>query len=322
MYVSTGIRAYLAAFLRSRKLEPKVIYLNSFYTPIYSLVPQLLYRLKWWPSSVLLIAPRGEFDPGAQDIKPIKKKIFNVLYRLMRFHKRAIWHASTNAEATNIKKALGPSTRVLIKENETLLPASAVIRSARAPGKARILFASRLSPKKGLDVLLAALRDNENPVELNIIGDFEDSDYERTCLRLAKNLPQNVEITFFGAMPHSFVLRTMENSDILALPTAGENFGHVIPEALSTGCPVMTQDTTPWSGALRAGGGFVVSERTIDDWRASLNRFLNLDQSDWNHLSRNASQQYNKWKRRTKEPHIFTQALALSEPEGTARGLF
>ena len=42
----------------------------------------------------------------------------------------------------------------------------------------------------------------------------------------------------FGSWPNNF--------DLFTFPTRGENFGHVIPEALSAGTPIILSDQTPW----------------------------------------------------------------------------
>ena len=39
-------------------------------------------------------------------------------------------------------------------------------------------------------------------------------------------------------------------------PTLGENYGHVIYEALDSGCPVLISDQTPWRGLSEVGAGW------------------------------------------------------------------
>ncbi|QPI75397.1 glycosyltransferase [Sphingobium sp. Cam5-1] len=42
------------------------------------------------------------------------------------------------------------------------------------------------------------------------------------------------------------------------LPTLGENFGHVIIEALGAGTPALISDRTPWRDFDRAGCGWIM----------------------------------------------------------------
>ena len=58
----------------------------------------------------------------------------------------------------------------------------------------------------------------------------------------------------------------------MLMPTAGENFGHVIAEALSVSCPVMCTPATPWTECLTAGGGLVVDTLEPHDWRVAIER--------------------------------------------------
>ena len=47
----------------------------------------------------------------------------------------------------------------------------------------------------------------------------------------------------------------MAANDLFFLPTRGENFGHVIAEALSVGTPVLISDQTPWRKLAAVGLG-------------------------------------------------------------------
>src|SRR5699024_4871841 len=117
------------------------IYLNSLFSPRYSLLPMLLKRLGFWKKGTLLIAPRGELDPGALALKARKKRAFLIAFKLLRFHKTALWHASTPLEEAQIKNQFGEVT-TLVRENETSLPQQAFIRPPREAGPARLLFVS------------------------------------------------------------------------------------------------------------------------------------------------------------------------------------
>ena len=50
-------------------------------------------------------------------------------------------------------------------------------------------------------------------------------------------------------------------------PTLGENFGYVIYESLSCGCPVlMSKDTTPWNDLDNNGVGFNIDLKNKKKW--------------------------------------------------------
>ena len=48
----------------------------------------------------------------------------------------------------------------------------------------------------------------------------------------------------------------MKQHDLFLFPTLGENFGHVIVEALLTGCPVVISDQTQWCNLEALGVGW------------------------------------------------------------------
>lgn len=311
-YVQGGLRPLVEAFKCIS--EAQIIYLNSLFNPKYSILPLILKYIGFRRNATILIAPRGELDPGALALKTHKKNLFITVFRLFRIHKKVLWHASTQNEANQIKSVFGPVT-VLIRENETSLPPSAAARSPRTPGPARLLFVSRLHEKKGLHILLEALQDVTRPVELNIVGSFEDSGFESQCRRLISNLDDKISITFSGALERNDVLKSMRAADLMVFPTAGENFGHVIAEALSQSCPVMCSTYTPWTQRLDQGGGLSVEPNTPKAWTESIESFIAQGPEAWEAAARQAGHSFDIWRNEDKGTHIFE--LAIDELAGS-----
>src|SRR4029077_18813526 len=56
------------------------------------------------------------------------------------------------------------------------------------------------------------------------------------------------------------------------MPTANENFGHAIVEALLAGCPLITSDQTPWRELARRGVGWDLPLHARDEGRRALPR--------------------------------------------------
>ena len=57
-------------------------------------------------------------------------------------------------------------------------------------------------------------------------------------------------------MQNDEVLSALSGHDLFFLPTLGENYGHVIHEALLSGSQVLLSDQTPWRGLTEAGLGW------------------------------------------------------------------
>ena len=108
---------------------------------------------------------------------------------------------------------------------------------------------------KNLYYALQVLTNVKIPLIFSIYGTIENKNYWGKCQNIIKKLPENVVISYKGSIPNQIVNETLKNNDIFFLPTMGENFGHVIFEALSAGLFVLVSDQTPWKNLDKAGVG-------------------------------------------------------------------
>lgn len=234
-----------------------LIYLNSFFSWRASIQAYIKLR-KSFPKTPILLAPRGEFSPGALAIKPVKKRLFILLSRNLGLYKDISWHASTAAERDDILAQFPEAAEKIFIAEDPVYAGPVLDNNHRpppsGPGQLRLVFISRISTMKNLDGLLRILAMTKCRVELDIFGPIEDGDYWLTCKRLIKSLPENVTASHKGELLPDTVTPTFAGYDLFAFPTLGENFGHVIFEALRAGTPVLTSDRTPWkadvTGAL------------------------------------------------------------------------
>ena len=74
-----------------------------------------------------------------------------------------------------------------------------------------------------------------------------------------KLLPQNIKVKFYGPLKSEHVNQTLQQNDILILPSLGENYGHIINEAFSVGTPVIISDKTPWTNLQKKKIGWSLS---------------------------------------------------------------
>lgn len=306
-------RGLAKMYLEVRRLRADVVYLNSLFNLKFSIFPRLLVASRFWRPAALLIAPRGELDPGALRIRYRKKRAFLLLYRLLGLSRGVLWHASSEFEAHAIRAVWGEQTLVLVREDETLLPPVAALPTIHH-GPLRAVFISRISPKKGLLTALLALKEVSERVDFDVYGPEEDAEYVAACRRAAAGMPGGVRVRFLGPISPEDVGHTLSGYDAMLLPTAGENFGHVIAEALSVSCAVFVPDTTPWSALLRAGGGRVLPDREVARWAAVITELARLLPEERLALRAAAGEAYVRWRSADQAAHVFEQvAVRLAQ---------
>lgn len=242
-----------------------VLYLNSFFDFRFTIVPLMLRAAHRFPRKPIILAPRGEFSSGALLIKRWKKRSFMFVTRLIGLYSGVIWHASSIYERDDIHRVFPSVSIDTIKVALDLAPAEGVEAQVRrrvpVPARGEVLcvcFLSRLSPKKNLDYALRCLRSVNKSVEFTIYGPQEDAAYWAQCEALIASLPSNVKVYYAGTVEHNQVEIKLAGHDLFFFPTRGENYGHVIYEALAAGLPILISDQTPWHDLQQRGVGWVL----------------------------------------------------------------
>lgn len=247
------------------------LYLNSLFSYTFSIKPLLLRRLGLIPRVPVILAPRGELSPGAVALKGFKKRLYLRVAKAFGLYRDVIWHASSDYEAADIRRWFGDRISVRIALD---LPARAPnlngqkSRNAKVPGHLKIIFLSRIDRKKNLEGALRILREASGRIEFDIYGPLEDQGYWAECQKIIDSLPPNITARYRGSIEHEKSLAVMMEHDLFFMPTLGENFGHVIMEALLAGCPVLISDQTPWRDLEAKGVGWDLPLSAADSFRS------------------------------------------------------
>lgn len=330
LYFSTRRFISLTKALNSgRKSRPGLLYLSSFFNAKFSILPQILCLTGFFRRPVVVIAPRGEFGPAALAIKPTRKAKFMTAYRRLRLDRHIIWHASSPREADDIRRALGREATVVIRGNDSLLPLHSIPPEMHRTRNIylRAAFVGRISEVKGLLDLIKSLVNVQAAFQFDIYGPDEDARYAARCREAAVELPSHIRVNFCGAIDHAVVRPTLAEYDVMLFPTRGENFGHVIAEALSVSCPVICADVTPWTEVLEAGGGRVVRQNSEEAWAQEIQAYSSMTQSARLDARVRAGQAFNRWRELSQERHIFdiimdhpaSNSIAASRKRGLVR---
>lgn len=266
--------------------------LNSFFSFRFSILPLIIWRINK-PSKAIILGPRGEFSKGALTLKSSKKKIYISLSKTLGLYKNVIWHASTEHEAADIRRVMGTSAKVRIAI-DIAQPSDAISLAPReANTPLRIVFISRISAKKNLLGAISILRKVNNKVIFDAYGPTEDEIYWSECLKVAKLLPENVIFNYCGTLHPNNVPDTLAGYDLFLFPTLGENFGHVIAEALSAGLPILISDTTPWNNLEDKNLGWSIPLNQPEKYIGSIDSCYNK-----------TPEEYEKWRK-----HIRSWAI-------------
>ena len=247
----TGIKLF-SILKVIKEVNPDVIYLNSLFSLNFSIIPFIAILLRGELSKVI-IAPRGELSQGALNLKFVKKNIFLFLFNISGLANKIFFHATSSLEEKDINKRMSiKKSSILYSPNLISLPLDAIsiIETKRSlytsNATLRLIFLSRITPKKNLTYVIDVLSKLDFNIILDIYGFIDDKSYWELCREKISGLPPNIIISYKGILNPKKVQSELIQYDLMFFPTSGENFGHVILESLSSGTPVLTSTKTPW----------------------------------------------------------------------------
>ncbi|MGK2954748.1 MAG: glycosyltransferase family 4 protein [Solirubrobacterales bacterium] len=233
--------------------------------------------------------------------------------------RRRTWHranrliAMSESQRHILVEAGMPDHQMDTVPNAVLDPGPRTTSPARSN---QLLFVGRLTPEKGVDLLLDAWQrlPAEHGFELVLIGDGP----LRQSLR--SRLPAGVE--FIGWQDPARVREEMLGGRALLFPTRGlEPFGRGVIEAFAAGLPVLAAAHGGAGEAVaKVGPDWCVASDSAEDWAAAISRLT--DDAQVEDADRRARQIYEKHY----SPAIVTAALERSyaraiDDQGTRAGL-
>lgn len=238
--VSTEMLARLPAAIR----WAQIVHLTGVYSfpslPVLSLCRALGKPLVW--------SPRGSLQASAQWREVPKnglKRMFESFCGMIA-SRRVLIHTTSQMEADFSAKRM-PGVPMIVIPNAIAVPPDQPNRHWRPGGTLRLMFMSRLHPKKGLDMLIDAMTQLGSHVRLDIYGAGEP-DHEQHFHRAVAARHLGDRVRFHGHVEGAAKRAAFDDADLFCLPTNSENFGIVVGEALAHGVPVVTTMGAPWAG--------------------------------------------------------------------------
>lgn len=220
------------------------------------------------------ISIRGMLDAWSMRQSGIKKRIYlRFLGNRWLLGARRI-HLTAQAELDQAAAWFPRSSGMVIPNLLDLRPfaqlpgAETALREFPSlPGRARLLFLSRLHPKKGLAALLRALQilKSRGILVCCIVAGGGGAAYVDSIERLAASLGLSSEdCRFTGPVVGPLKLSLYQSADLFVLPTSQENFGFVFIEALACGLPIVTTQGVDIWPELQASGAATIADGDPD----------------------------------------------------------
>ena len=290
-YVSPQNRSLIKLARLVRQTPHDILYLNSYFDPIFTVKLLFARYLRLIPKTYTVVAPRGVFSSGALGLKWLKKRIFIETSRILCLCGGVVMQASNEFEEMDIRLCFGKDIRIMVAPDLALLPSAKTyspLRQKKTKNCLRIISLSRITPMKNLLGALTMLDGLEGQVDFNIYGPVEDEIYWGECQKLIQCLPGNIVAKYCGSLAHEQVMTAFEKNDLFLLPTLGENFGHVILEALCAGSPVLISDQTPWRGLDKIGIGWDLPLNRPELFKKALQSCINMGSIEYEKMSEKA----------------------------------
>lgn len=233
-----GFKAHLKEECIHNKIS--LIHGHGLWTGVNHIAAQVAKELGIY----LVTTPHGMLEPWALQHHAWRKRVAWALYQKKDLTQAHTIHATSQAEALQIRK-LGFRQAITLIPNGIETPPKSATASIDDKNRT-ILFLSRIHPKKGILDLVRAWAISKKEGWQIIIAGPDEGGHRAKVEALIQKLKLEKYFHFVGSVEDDKKWALYQQSDLFVLPSYSENFGLVIGEALAAGLPVITTQETPW----------------------------------------------------------------------------
>ena len=266
-------------------INPDIIYCNSLYSPYFSLIP-IHYAKKKKIKTILAV--RGMLSKGSLNVKKAKKRTFINFIKWVGLFKKITFHATTDEEKKDIENTFGKQTNIIVANNLPEQKTNSFIEKKKTINSILLVSVARIAPEKNTLYAIETLKNCKSKVTFDIYGPIYNQDYWNNCLESIKNLPINIEVNYKGTLPHYEIDSTLQQYHALFLPSTGENFGHIIVEAMANACVPIISNKTPWKDLATNNIGFDIDLITPENFAKAIDTLALMDEKTFNKMAENA----------------------------------
>jgi glycosyltransferase involved in cell wall biosynthesis len=258
----------LVKALWKRVKEFDVVHIHAWWN-LVSVLSCMVALIKGIP---VVLSPRGTLsDYSFSNKNTGKKELIHHLFGKKLLAKCHI-HITARRESVSVLNFITPLS-ITILPNFVKLEAGAVKEKPVAGAELKLLFFSRIEEKKGLDILLNALRSVTVPFRLTVAGDG-DKDYIGHLKALVTDPVITDKITWAGFY-NDDKFDLLRGHELLVLPSHDENFGNVVIESLSVGTPVLISENVGLADYVRQNNLGWICEANAGSVSKAINNISN-----------------------------------------------
>jgi glycosyltransferase involved in cell wall biosynthesis len=275
--IGTDTRLFPARFPRRLAYSPALGRAARELAPEFDLVhihnlwqyPQYAaYRAARAAGTPYIVSFHGAFDPYLRVRGRARKRLMRSLWQDAMLAGADLIHVTSEAEraltadvAPEVPRAVVPNG--LDVEEFASLPPRDAFRRRRLGGYdgPLVLFLSRITQKKGLDVLIRAFGQARRAKEcrLAVVGPDDEGILPKLHALVAE-LGLRGDVDFLEPVYGEERLAALASADVWALSSHAENFGIAVVEAMAAGCAVLTSPGVNISPEIAAAEAGVIAD--------------------------------------------------------------
>ena len=198
-----------------------------------------------------IISTHGMLYPTALSTSAWKKKLLLNLWFYKDIQCATCLHVTCQQEAEYCRQ-FGYKGPIAVIPNAVVFPKGVDIKKnlySDPKGRRQIGFLGRLHPIKKVENIIYAIAilsdELKSQLSFQIMGKYDD-DYEQWLKDEVSRLHLEDSVEFVGFVSGKEKYDRLSKLTALMVPSAQENFGMIVPEALICGTPVYASLGTPW----------------------------------------------------------------------------
>ena len=300
-----------------RKTPHDLLYINGFFSFYFSILP--VWLGKKISRKPVILAPRGMLGSGAISVKPFRKRIFLVLVRLLKIYRPVFFHATNPQEVTDIQYRIDKKVKITVAPNlpGRIQDSRFKIQEKKDPGKLKLVSVARIAPEKNTLYAIERLTEEYNgQITFDLYGTIYNKSYFEKCKASSRQPATGSQINFKGPIHPDEIYNTLTEYDFLFMPSRGENFGHIILEAMTAGLPVIISNRTPWRNLEENGVGWDIALDNQLRFHEIIQKCVDMSQEEYVELSKAAFNFANDY---MNNPEIIEASKQLFETEHRER---